>query len=824
MPKKVGFLAVLGANYGSALQSFALYNTIKGLGYDCEVIGASAGLRDVMRFELTRSFMKAGRALGLKRAGGTSKEYDKRLTQKTFSKFIRENFKFNKLLWKIPDNAYLFPFQYPALLKFDAFVCGSDQIWKPAGFWFCAKRYLQFVPEDKRVGYAPSVGWNKIPSKGVGNIRQWKTWLSSVKYLSARETSGSALISKLTGRPVPTVLDPTLLLTPREWDAFLPSGRGQLSDEVKKQIETGKPYLLAYLLDTYAKYKPYVESLASALGLQIIWLTGRNNIGPVQRNSSTTDPAGFLQLIRNASFMCVDGFHGTAFSINYGKPFALFGGGIGGGANDSRKRDLMRRLGIKGRIVKPGDDPKKLLASKIDYAAVAEKLDIERRKSKAYLSEALKGASESKRVSAAFLLSSLNHETADLTKLIAEKVHRRVYVSIRPRKSGDRVPLANSDDCTGCGACANTCPVNAITMKPNENGFLHPVVDDARCVHCGKCIDNCPLRKRPKLPVRAKLTKAYAAWAKDPKVVYKSASGGMSALLSDWTFAKGGVVYGVAWDEDLKARTVCAANKEELLPICGSKYVQADTGLIYRDVKKRLEAGVQAMFTGTSCQVAGLYAYLGQDYGNLLTVDLLCGGVPSPMVLKSYLNWRERTLGSKIVKLEFRSKKVNGWSLGMVLGCENGKVYRFRMQDDEYGILYNKHYIQRPSCFACRFRGIKGRWADITIGDFWGIGKHGVPFNHERRQGVSVVFPNSEKGKAVFKELTSDTEKVFVEERPLKEVFPGNGLMIGNCRKRPDYGKLYQLLREKPFEEAFNEYFEGEDIRLALKLKEYKEP
>ena len=793
MPKKVGFLAFLGSNYGTALQSFALYNSIKRLGYDCEVIGADEFLdREIPDPNVMDIH---------------SKEYDKKQTCVTFSHFNRRYFKYSEELGKIPASAALTPSQKKAVRGFDAFVCGSDQIWKPATFWFCAKRYLQFAPEEKRIGYAPSVGWNKIPASAVANIPQWRTWLSSVKYLSTRETTGSAIVSVLTGRPVATVVDPTLLLTPEDWDALLPSGTGQLSQEIKGQLATEKPYLLAYLLDTYGKYKKYVEGLAKRLALQVIWLTGRDTSGPLQRNCSTTDPVGFLQLLRGASFVCIDGFHGTCFSINYGKPFALLTGGWGGGSNDSRKQDLMERVGVYGRAVSPGDSPDEIAVT-FDYVSVRPKIDAERQKSLAYLSDSLKGACAS---------------TA--AEMFFNKVRRKLSHMCSPKpeskpaaRAVNRVPLDNSDDCTGCGSCANTCPVNAITMKPNENGFLHPSVNDAKCVHCGKCLNNCPMRKRPELPVRSKLTKAYALWAKKPEVVYKSASGGAFALFASKTLVAGGVAYGVAWDENLRAHTVCAANPEELSPICGSKYVQADPEFSYRDVKKKLEAGKPVLFSGTSCQVAGLYSYLGKDYENLLTLDLLCGGVPSPMVLKSYLNWRERALGSKVVHLEFRSKKLNGWGLGMVLGCENGKVYRFRMQDDEYGILYNQHFVQRPSCFSCRFRGIENRISDISIGDFWGIGKQGFDFKHDRKQGVSVMLPNSEKGKAAFNSLVSDTANVFVEERPLEEVYPGNAWLTKNYGKRAGYEELYRLLRDKPFEKAFNEYFGDESIRLSLKL------
>ena len=119
---------------------------------------------------------------------------------------------------------------------------------------------------------------------------------------------------------------------------------------------------------------------------------------------------------------------------------------------------------------------------------------------------------------------------------------------------------------------------------------------------------------RPPLYLREKLTKAYAAWATNPFVISRSASGGMFPLMANWMFENGGVAYGVAWDSDLNARTVCATNKEELRPICGSKYVQADTGYIFKDVKEKLQKGIPVLFSGTSCQVAGLYAYLGGDH------------------------------------------------------------------------------------------------------------------------------------------------------------------------------------------------------------------
>lgn len=791
MAKKVGFLAFLGSNYGTILQSFALFQSIKRLGYECEVVGAN---------EFRNRPIPNPDIIDIH-----SKEYDKQKTHITFEHFVSRWFTFNEILGDIPANARLNDAQKKELQHFSAFVCGSDQIWKPAGFWFCAKRYLQFAPEEKRIGYAPSVGWNKVELSAVGNIPQWREWLSSVKYLSTRETTGSALVEKMTGRSVSTVLDPTFLLRPEDWTGFLPYG--VVSDEVNKQLMTGKPYMVAYLLDSYDKYNDYVRKLAARLNLEIVWLTGRDNVGPIQRNCATTDPAGFVQLIRNASFVCADGFHGTCFSLNFSKPFALLSKGDATG-NDSRMQDLMKRLGVTGRIVTLGDDPA-AISAEMDYAPVRKNIDAEREHSLEYLRMALEGASEGRGA----LFEALKNTTAKVVSFVQGD-------TVKPAKrTTNHVPLDDPDNCTGCGACMNTCPTGAIQMLPNTNGFLNPVVDEEKCVHCGKCLNNCPLRKRPQLYLREKPAKAYAAWATNPFVISRSASGGMFPLMANWMFENGGVAYGVAWDSDLNARTVCATNKEELRPLCGSKYVQADTGYIFKDVKEKLQKGIPVLFSGTSCQVAGLYAYLEGDHELLITTDLICSGVPSPMIFKKYLAWREKQLGTKIVNVEFRSKRKGGWGGWLRFDLQSGKSVEVPLYQDEYGILFGQHMLQRPSCFVCRFRGIEKRWADITIGDFWGIGNRGTAFDYEKSQGVSVVLTNSIKGRTLFQSIAAEKKNIIVEPRLLEEVYPGNAWLLKNYGKRSDYNLLYTLLRGKDFENAFCEYFGDENVRKNINFK-----
>lgn len=175
----------------------------------------------------------------------------------------------------------------------------------------------------------------------------------------------------------------------------------------------------------------------------------------------------------------------------------------------------------------------------------------------------------------------------------------------------ERVPPENSELCTGCGACMNLCRHKAISTLPDENGFLNPVMDDSKCKQCGRCLKHCPFIQRPELPQREKVIRAWAVRAASPEVFLHGSSGGMFTLLAKQIFARGGVVYGVAWDENLRAKTVCVASEAQLPPLRSSKYVQADTGFSYQEIKEKLKQGIPVLFSGTSCQVAGLYACLG---------------------------------------------------------------------------------------------------------------------------------------------------------------------------------------------------------------------
>ena len=204
------------------------------------------------------------------------------------------------------------------------------------------------------------------------------------------------------------------------------------------------------------------------------------------------------------------------------------------------------------------------------------------------------------------------------------------------------IQITEKSKCTGCHACVNACPKNCIGMVSDEEGFLYPEIRQTECVNCGKCEKVCPLLNgKTKNPDALQI--GYAAYNKDETIRLKSSSGGIFTLLAEWIIQQGGVVVGAAMTEDCKSvQHTIAETIEDLENLRGSKYLQSTIGTIFKTVKKYLDSGRLVLFTGTPCQIGGLYSYLGKEYDNLYTQDLICHGVPSPLIWKNYVELRER--------------------------------------------------------------------------------------------------------------------------------------------------------------------------------------
>ncbi len=245
--------------------------------------------------------------------------------------------------------------------------------------------------------------------------------------------------------------------------------------------------------------------------------------------------------------------------------------------------------------------------------------------------------------------------------------------------------ICDFSTCTGCRACEQSCPKKAITFREDIKGFLYPVINQELCIDCGVCKKNCVVHEQHKWDEKGEV---YACWNRNRKMRRESTSGGVFRLLGEKMLKQGGVVYGAAFDQNFVVRHKRIDNIKELPVLLGSKYVQSDLGSVYLDVKKDLEDGKGVLFSGVPCQVAGLKNYLKKEYDNLLCVDILCHGVPSPLVFRDYLQYMQKCYQSKIKKINFRYKKP-GWTVfSMRIDFVSGKKYiRSKFRDPFLGFF-----------------------------------------------------------------------------------------------------------------------------------------
>ena len=325
--------------------------------------------------------------------------------------------------------------------------------------------------------------------------------------------------------------------------------------------------------------------------------------------------------------------------------------------------------------------------------------------------------------------------------------------------------------CSGCGACVNVCPTRAIRMEYDGEGFAYCVIDPAKCIDCHQCEKHCP-QLNLKKPRAAIDPQTWAVQVKDPAARLRSSSGGVFMALAQAVISRGGTVFGAALTESFELQHTEASTVEALAGLSGSKYLQSEIGLTYTAVRTRLEEGRLVLFSGTPCQAAGLKAYLGREYENLLCTDFICHGVPSPVYWKKYVQYRAECAGSRPVAVSFRDKSKGWRSFAMRFQFEDGSEYCMPHEKDPYMRLFLHDLNLRPSCYQCSFR-TKNRISDLTIADFWGV-RHFCP-ELDDDTGVSLVILHSEAGRRIFEEIR---EQLTAREVPFQAVLKGNVSMI----------------------------------------------
>ena len=703
-----------GENYGSVLTYYALRRIIQNLGYSVLMID------------------KIG-------AAPRDPELDERIHSRVFAR--EQGYEAAPPL-PIAD--------MPRLnLYCDTFVMGCDQVWNFNISNTCGKCfYFDYVEEDKRrLSYASSFG-HATSYTPIGELSEVTRLLHRFDAVSVREADAVNVLKNEFGIEGTQVTDPVFLIDPNEYR--------KLERRPVKAPRSG--FLLAYILDPKPGLKRFLEKRARAMGLDlVVLLDGRGNFEKNKQALGAEDAVRardaheWLWYFSHADFIVTDSFHGVSFSLIYEKQFLALGNKARGMSRFNSVADVFRVRQCLATTVN-GLQKKADRGARVDYELVSRIKDMERKRSIAWLSDALSA----------------------------------------PKAITRNIAIVSKKECCGCGACLNACPIDCISMVCDMEGIAYPSIDTKACIECGKCAKACPSLN----PIYDKSSEpeCRASYTKDP-VRMKSSSGGMFSLLADDVLERGGAVCGAAFDDRWKLEQRFAYTPEELEPLRTSKYIQSDTGHTFREAKRLLEEGRPVLYVGCPCQIAGLNSYLSKPYANLLTVDLLCHGGPSPEAFQRYL---DEVHGKKNVKhIGFREKERFGWSTEMTVRYDDGTIYEKLRSEDLFYRSFLPCLSVRPHCQVCNYSRLP-RQGDITLGDFWGVSRYDESLTDGN--GTSIVSLNSEKGKKAY----DDVRKRLAVDAPLeREHVLTHGQPYGHpFRNNPLRYRFTRMLHDVSFEKA----------------------
>ncbi len=312
------------------------------------------------------------------------------------------------------------------------------------------------------------------------------------------------------------------------------------------------------------------------------------------------------------------------------------------------------------------------------------------------------------------------------------------------------INILEKEECCGCYSCQNICARNAIELKFNGEGFAYPVINQQRCIDCGACESVCPIFNSPK-EEENEGQRGYLVQIKDDRIRKESTSGGSFTAIASWIIDQGGIVFGATLDivkREVHHRWV--DNREKLRLFRNSKYVQSNIGECFKEVKHFLKEGRWVCFSGTPCQIEGLKCFLRKDYEKLVTVDVVCYGIPSPGVFRDYVNWQQSRIGGKFTKMLFREKRLSyNYTSVSIFNEDQEKDYHSGVERDKFMRTFFSDMNVRPSCYNCHFKK-RYRVSDFTIWDCYDVKAFSRNFDEE---GTNRMLIHSEKGRRIFEKI-----------------------------------------------------------------------
>lgn len=377
------------------------------------------------------------------------------------------------------------------------------------------------------------------------------------------------------------------------------------------------------------------------------------------------------------------------------------------------------------------------------------------------------------------------------------------------------ISISDKESCCGCKACYNICPKECIEIVADDEGFWYPEVNEQNCVNCGLCEKVCPEINIYNNYDSESKPICLAAWNNNENVRNESSSGGIFTALSQWILSNNGIVFGAGYDSNLNIIHKEIDAIHDLDELKGSKYVQSDINTMYKRAKYQLDNGKKVLFTGTPCQIAGLYNFLQKRYDELYTCDLVCHGVPSPKVYSQYKKSMIKKYNSDIQKLCFRDKEY-GWKVFSVsLKFNSGKNYIETLYDDVYMQGFLKNYYLRPSCYRCSYSKLP-RVSDLTLADFWGVADKYPELDDDK--GTSLLLINTANGK---KMIDGSSNGIFIRECDLNHAILNNPCIIKSVDEPNIRTEFFKDFNTKDFNYVAKKYMKNSSIfkKVAKRIK-----
>lgn len=359
------------------------------------------------------------------------------------------------------------------------------------------------------------------------------------------------------------------------------------------------------------------------------------------------------------------------------------------------------------------------------------------------------------------------------------------------------IQILDKAKCVGCHACYSCCPLECITMEEDSEGFRYPQVDRGACIDCKKCEKVCPVVQKPVLQDFSEVS--IAAYSKNERIRNSSSSGGVFSVLAQIVLKHGGVVFGAAFDSNFQVHHIMVDSIADLEKLRGSKYVQSRIENTFKEAMEILKSGREVYFSGTPCQIDGFKNYLGNDYDNLITQDIICHGVPAPFVWGRYLDSVREGLNSEVKRVSFRDKALGWRKYSVKIEGANGKVEMSTFLENPMMKAYLRDMCLRPSCYNCPSKGVK-RSSDLTLADFWNVSEF-IDDSDDNR-GTDLIICHTAKGLELLNEARSGIVYQEVNMRAAYENVP-----LNNSSKLPaNRDSFIEFLKKSTFTEAVKKY------------------